>query len=276
MTIETKENNVENNVAQLQEPISEGDEELQVNKPEQPPKPTGAKFILPTIKAFLEGIKKVEKMAPETRRDGAIWRLYLEYKGIKKIIEISDLDITTKKMKFQSIFKSNFGVFLPPKLMKKPKKGADPWYQFLEYLESICTEIEQTDTVEWAELNIFLGNVAQLKWVPEEEKELWADNKKSRKLLLRMMNKKTERIYYLLKPEDITTIIKDEKISTSISYLGRHLDKHLLKRKDNPAIRINNKKLVNPAWWFTEASLVVRGFEIETQRKEDCSPQGGY
>jgi hypothetical protein len=215
-------------------------------------------------------------MAPETRRDGAIWRLYLEFKGVKKIIEISDLDITNKRTKFQSLFKSNFGVFLPPKLMKKPKSGTDPWYQFLEHLESICTEIEQTDTAEWAELNILLGNVAQLKWIHEEEKELWADNKKSRKLLLRIINKITGKVYYLLKPEDITTIIKDEKLTTSINYLGRHLDKHLLKRKDNPAIRINTKRVVNPAWWFTEMSLVEHGFDIEAQRKEDSIPQGGY
>lgn len=65
-------------------------------------------------------------------------------------------------------------------------------------------------------------------------------------------------------------------MTTSISYLGRHMDKHLLKRKDNPAIRINTKKVVNPAWWFTETSLVEHGFEIEAQRKEDNSPQGGY
>jgi hypothetical protein len=179
-------------------------------------------------------------------------------------------------MKFQSLFKSNFGAFLPQKLMKKPKSGADPWYQFLEHLESMCTEIEQTDTVEWAELNIFLGNVAQLKWVPEEDKETWADNKKSRKLLLRIIHKKTERIYYLLKPEDITTIIKDEKMATSLNYIGRHMDKHLLKRKDNPALRINTKKSVNPVWWFTETSLIEHGFEIEAQRKEDSIPQGGY
>lgn len=178
------------------------DDEIE-EKPEKVPEFKNTIFSLPTIKSFLDGIKKVEKMAPETRRDGAVWRLYMEYNGIKNIIEISDLDITTKRTKFQSIFKSNFGVFLPPRLMKKPKKGADPWYDILLYLESICTEIEQTDTAEWAELNILLNNVAQLKWIPEEDREIWADNKKSRKLLLRIIHKKTGIIYYLLKPEDV-------------------------------------------------------------------------
>jgi hypothetical protein len=215
-------------------------------------------------------------MSPETRRDSAIWRLYLEYKGVKKIIEITDLDITNRRTKFQSLFKSNFGAFLPPKLMKKPKKGADPWYAMLLYLESICTEIEQTDTAEWAELNIFLGNVAQLKWVPEEDIELWADNKKSRKLLLRIIHKKTEKVYYLLKSDDVLTIIKDEKITTSVNYLGRHMDKHFLKRRDNPAVRINSKRVVSSVWWFTEESLIERGFDVEAQRKEDSIPQGGY
>ena len=52
----------------------------------------------------------------------------------------------------------------------------------------------------------------------------------------------------MLKSEDVVTIVKDEKMTTPLNKIGRNMDKHLLKRKDNPAIRINIKEVVNPAW----------------------------
>jgi hypothetical protein len=219
---------------------------------------------------FTRAIKSIEKIKPTTAADGATWRIRININCIEDTIEISNSALMAGKSKFEDLFKSRFKRFLPYELTKKAEKGKrNPWKTFQLYLEENCTEVEPNESIEWTECEIILRNIAQLTWT--DDSKAWVSKSKGRKLLLHKILKGETQEYYLLKSEDIVSIIKDLKLSLSMGRIGQAMNERRLKRLKNPACRISPDCVINPVWWFPENVLIDHGFNVYLQEKKSES-----
>lgn len=179
-------------------------------------------------------------------------------------------------MVFEDLFKSNFGMYLPYKLTKKPEKNeTSPWKKFMRYIELVCEEVDPVESIEWIECDILLERIAGFKIITDGK--VWIDKTRSKNALL----KKTQgsNTYYLLKPEDIQQLAKDLKTGSTVETLGRVMNTRGLKRSGNPTVRVGKNVLT--AWWFTEKCLLERGLVLDPlqnpmKSENPLQEEGGY
>ncbi len=214
------------------------------------------------VEDFLAAITKVEKIKPVSEGEGATWRIYMSVDDSTDMITISNKDLMAGKAKFEDLFKSRFKCFLPYEITKKPPKGKPSgWKIFQLALEKDCVEIEPTESIDWMEADILISAITELTCVDESKKADWASKERGRKTLLRKDHEGV--FYYLLKSADISSIIKELKLVTTIEKLGRAMDRREYKRKKNPDCRINSSKKVSCVWWFTESCMIEHGLNLD-------------
>lgn len=239
---------------------TEVDPDLFKIEPEKPEKPDTAGTVDNDM--FIKALTKVEKVKAVTAKDGATWIFTISVlEKIERII-ISNRDLMKGYWIFEDLFKSRFGFFLPYQMTQKPKKGQpNYWKRFQQYIEQICIEIEPTESTEWAECDMLLDIIAGFPII--EEGEMWADKTRSQNTIYK---KEVEgKIYYILKSTDMISLIAEKRLTTTHLKIGETMNQRGFKRKGNPACRVK-KKVVNPAWWFTEECLIEHGMEAEAPK----------
>lgn len=205
---------------------------------------------------FLAAIDKIEKIRPSNAKTGAEWKFTMKVNGKTAVFQLPNSSIMNSHGGFEDLFKSHFGMYLPHNLTRVAEPGETrPWKKFMIYVELICEEVDPVESIEWIECDIVLEKIAGFKVITDGN--VWLNKSKSKNTLL----KKTigTITYYLLKPEDIQQLVKELKISSSVETLGSVMNSRKLKRTGNPACRVG--KIVNPAWWFSEESMVERGLK---------------
>lgn len=222
-------------------------------EPEKPEKPDTEGVI--DSSEFLNSLTKIEKVKAVTAKDGATWIFTISILGKTERIIISNRDLMKGSWIFEDLFKSRFGFFLPWELTQKPKKGQpNMWKRFQSYIEQICEEIEPTESTEWAECDMLLDVIAGFQVL--EDGEVWADKNRAPNTLYK---KEAEgRTYYVLKSADMLSLISEKRLTSTHMKIGETMNQRGFKRKGNPACRVG-KKIVNPAWWFTEECLIEHG-----------------
>jgi hypothetical protein len=222
-------------------------------EPEKPEKPDTEGVI--DSSDFLNSLTKIEKVKAVTAKDGATWIFTISILGKTERIIISNRDLMKGSWIFEDLFKSRFGFFLPWELTQKPKKGQpNMWKRFQSYIEQICVEIEPTESTEWAECDMLLDVIAGFQVL--EDGEVWADKNRAPNTLYK---KEAEgRTYYVLKSADMISLISEKRLTSTHMKIGETMNQRGFKRKGNPACRVG-KKIVNPAWWFTEECLIEHG-----------------
>lgn len=214
------------------------------------------------VTTFLSAIIKVEKIKPVNEGEGATWRIHMSVDGSDDMITISNKDLMAGKAKFEDLFKSRFKCFLPYEITKKASKGKPSgWKVFQLELEQDCIEIEPIESIDWMESDILISAITELTCVGEGKKEDWAGKERGKKTLLRKEHEGI--VYYLIKSADISAVIKELKLVTTIEKLGRTMDRREYKRKKNPDCRINSSKKVSCVWWFTETCMVEHGLNLD-------------
>lgn len=222
-------------------------------EPEKPEKPDTEGVI--DSSDFLNSLTKIEKVKAVTAKDGATWIFTISILGKTERIIISNRDLMKGSWIFEDLFKSRFGFFLPWELTQKPKKGQpNMWKRFQSYIEQICVEIEPTESTEWAECDMLLDVIAGFQVL--EDGEAWADKNRAPNTLYKKEAK--GRTYYVLKSADILSLISEKRLTSTHMKIGDTMNQRGFKRKGNPACRVG-KKIVNPAWWFTEECLIEHG-----------------
>ena len=222
-------------------------------EPEKPEKPDTEGVI--DSSDFLNSLTKIEKVKAVTAKDGATWIFTISILGKTERIIISNRDLMKGSWIFEDLFKSRFGFFLPWELTQKPKKGQpNMWKRFQSYIEQICVEIEPTESTEWAECDMLLDVIAGFQVL--EDGEAWADKNRAPNTLYKKEAK--GRTYYVLKSADMLSLISEKRLTSTHMKIGDTMNQRGFKRKGNPACRVG-KKIVNPAWWFTEECLIEHG-----------------
>lgn len=222
-------------------------------EPEKPEKPDTEGII--DSSDFLNSLTKIEKVKAVTAKDGATWIFTISILGKTERIIISNRDLMKGSWIFEDLFKSRFGFFLPWELTQKPKKGQpNMWKRFQSYIEQICVEIEPTESTEWAECDMLLDVIAGFQVL--EDGEVWADKNRAPNTLYKKEAK--GRTYYVLKSADMLSLISEKRLTSTHMKIGETMNQRGFKRKGNPACRVG-KKIVNPAWWFTEECLIEHG-----------------
>jgi hypothetical protein len=222
-------------------------------EPEKPEKPDTEGVI--DSSEFLNSLTKIEKVKAVTAKDGATWIFTISILGKTERIIISNRDLMKGSWIFEDLFKSRFGFFLPWELTQKPKKGQpNMWKRFQSYIEQICVEIEPTESTEWAECDMLLDVIAGFQVL--EDGEVWADKNRAPNTLYKKEAK--GRTYYVLKSADMLSLISEKRLTSTHMKIGDTMNQRGFKRKGNPACRVG-KKIVNPAWWFTEECLIEHG-----------------
>lgn len=225
---------------------------------------------------FINAIDKIEKIRPSNAKTGAEWKFTMTVNGKTAVFQISNSAIMNSHSGFEDLFKSNFGMYLPYNLTRLPEPGeAKPWKKFMIYVEQFCEEVDPVESIEWIECDIVLEKIAGFKVITDGS--AWLNKSKAKNTLL----KKTigTITYYLLKPEDIQQLTKEMKISSTVATLGSVMNSRQLKRTGNPACRVG--KIVNPAWWFSEESMVERGLKDDPLQNSSGTDtplhvEGGY
>ena len=222
-------------------------------EPEKPEKPDTEGVI--DSSDFLNSLTKIEKVKAVTAKDGATWIFTISILGKTERIIISNRDLMKGSWIFEDLFKSRFGFFLPWELTQKPKKGQpNMWKRFQSYIEQICVEIEPTESTEWAECDMLLDVIAGFQVL--EDGEAWADKNRAPNTLYK--KEAGGRTYYVLKSADMLSLISEKRLTSTHMKIGDTMNQRGFKRKGNPACRVG-KKIVNPAWWFTEECLIEHG-----------------
>jgi len=238
----------------------EVDPDLFKLEPEKPEKPDTAGSIGSDV--FTEALKKVEKVKAVTAKDGATWIFTILIFEKTECIIISNRDLMKGSWIFEDLFKSRFGFFLPWELTQKPKKGQpNMWKKFQCYIEQICTEIEPTESTEWAECDMLLDIIAGFQVI--EDGEIWADKTHSQNTLYKKDS--DGKTYYVLKSADLLALITEKRLMTTHLKIGEAMNQRGFKRKGNPACRAK-KIIVNPAWWFTKECLIEHGMSLEASK----------
>lgn len=222
-------------------------------EPEKPEKPDTEGVI--DSGDFLNSLTKIEKVKAVTAKDGATWIFTISILGKTERIIISNRDLMKGSWIFEDLFKSRFGFFLPWELTQKPKRGQpNMWKKFQSYIEQICIEIEPTESTEWAECDMLLDVIAGFQVL--EDGEAWADKIRAPNTLYK--KEAGGRTYYVLKSADMLSLISEKRLTSTHMKIGDTMNQRGFKRKGNPACRVG-KKIVNPAWWFTEECLIEHG-----------------
>jgi hypothetical protein len=229
------------------------------------------------VRVFYSAIEKIEKIRPSNAKTGAEWKFTFKVDGKTAIFQLANNQIMHNPMVFEDLFKSNFGMYLPGKLTRKPEKGeVSPWKKFMRYIEQVCEEVDPVESIEWIECDILLERIAGFKMIIDGT--VWINKTRSKNTLL----KKTQgnSTYFLLKPEDIQQLAKDLKIGSTVETLGRVMNTRGLKRSGNPAVRIDKKNVLT-AWWFTEECLLERGLVLDplqnsVKSEPPLTAEGGY
>jgi hypothetical protein len=225
-----------------------------------------------TLKAFGESIVRVEKIKPPSEREGSVWRIHIKICDEYRVLGIANGDLMRGKTKFEDLFKSNFGFFLPYEITKKPGIGEqNPWVKFQMLLEQMAEVVEPVESVAWIDSEALLNSIASMDWT--DDKQYWADKNKSKKLMLRTEHE--GRNWYLMKSGDVSSIVKEMKLTTFLNVIGDTLNGRRIKRHRNPTLRINATSTANP-WWFAESALMERGFSPEIQKTETKARLSGY
>lgn len=217
-------------------------------------------------KAFIDAIMHVEKIKPASDKGEAEWKFTMTVGDRTTAFRLLNSQIINSHLVFENLFKSNFGLYLPYDLTRKPDKGEKSnWKKFMIYIEERCEETDPVECIEWIECDLLLDRIAGFKIVPDGD--LWANKSKSKNSLFKKeMNGET---YYLIRPDDIQQLVKDMKISTTIEQIGRVMNQRGYKRAKNPACRV--KSGVVTAWWVTESCLYERGLKDTPLQNENVS-----
>jgi hypothetical protein len=211
------------------------------------------------INIFTKSMSKIEKIKGVTDSSPATWRFTFVIDGVEDILTISNRDLITGPMRFEDLFKSRFGFFLPCQLTKKPGKGKpNQWKKFQTLIEQIKIDVEPTESTEWLECDILLSQIASLPRT--DDGEAWADKEKVNKTLFKKTLDGSSITYWCLKSNDVPMIVKDLKLSTSLADIVKTIITRKLRRKENATCRINPRLTVSSVWWFPEDVLISFGF----------------